>query len=92
MEGDDLDITESELLEALRKAFAGVTDTDGYLTMAELEAETGASPTAILRELHRLDRQGLLDVAEVKKPNIARRLSSKPAYKMLSEAESAPDS
>lgn len=78
----ELNITESQLLEALLHA-ASPDNPEGAMTMQDLRQELGWGYQKIRAELHRLNREGKLEVTRVILPDLTGRMAPRPAYRVL---------
>lgn len=81
---DEIDqMTEDELVEAiLVEAQAVEAEGGGYLTTGELVARAGRPKPWVLRQLHRLDGQGRLEVSMVPRRTLAGYVQKRVAYRL----------
>lgn len=82
MAEEELVVTESELLEALRKAMeaAGGEEAGGALTVKQLQKELDWTQYKVYAGLDELD--DLIECVWVKMMDRARRMSKRPAYRL----------
>ena len=77
-----IQMTEHELIAALRDAEKGSSGSDGYASRQELQEALGWGADATKARLRALHRQGRLVVAFRQVPDITGRLNKIPTYKV----------
>ncbi len=87
MEGRvSVSISESEILDELRRAFAARGDSGdfpGAVTCGELIEAMGMYPLTIRTEIKRLLRAGVVECVKVRRPSIDGRNACVPAYRLV---------
>lgn len=81
-----MNITQDDLLEALRDALGGPPESEG-VTMADLCASTGYGNKALRRALVALAAQGRLEVGRSRRPTLDGRIAPVPCYRLRGETE-----
>jgi DeoR/GlpR family transcriptional regulator of sugar metabolism len=83
-------VTENELLAALRQAFEKPSSDDeppGVMTTAELSDSLGISRKTVRRLLGKIDRQGMLEVHNIYRPTLHRQTVEVPGYRLKEKME-----
>jgi hypothetical protein len=84
----ELNVTESELLEALRRAAVDREDTQGAMTSRQLADALEWTRDRVYKELHRLRNAGQLEVHWIPALDVAGRRVRVPGYRLVRDDES----
>lgn len=79
-----MSMTENELLEAIQEALLKDSGSSGHLTMNEISEATGMSYKRVTAVLHRLKKEGRLEIKQVYRETLSGRMAPSPAYRILS--------
>ncbi|HEX6940224.1 MAG TPA: hypothetical protein VF158_12490 [Longimicrobiales bacterium] len=82
MDSSRVDPTESQLLDALRQAFASDGTADGFTT-TELADQLGWHTAKVRAALHRLRKDGLVEPVRVIRENLAGGVQPVPGYRLV---------
>lgn len=75
-------VTESDLLEALRDAFASAEASEDALTTADLVEACGRGEETVRKALRALERKGQLEVVRVRRRRLDGQIQVYPAYRL----------
>lgn len=84
--GERVDITESQVLEALQNALDTVGDEPGW-TREELEAIWGKNEKLVIRTVKKLIRAGKMETCRVQRQNIGGVWAPRIAYRLVENDE-----
>lgn len=77
-------VTESELIDALRKAAEpGSSDTEGALTVAEMAARTNRCEKYVRDNIRKMLAEGRAELVRIPRTAIDGRLQNLPAYRLV---------
>lgn len=76
-----MNITTSELLEAVKSAVGAHVNPDDAFTVTELSDALGNSRTLTCRKIRLLQKESLVDVVKVQRPRIDGMMTLVPAYR-----------
>lgn len=84
---DRIEVTESELIAALRAAFDAPGEDDGSLTIRELAAATGWGAAKAREHLRRLIQDGAAEPVRSPRTNLAGQRQPVVAYRLTRKAQ-----
>lgn len=87
MEGKELDITENDLIEALRQAAECGGDAEGAISVDELRVALGWGKTRIREILRDLKMDGRLEIVWVPSESLDGKRIVKPAYRLVDKQD-----
>lgn len=82
-----MNISTSELLEAVRSATGSHVNPDDAFTVAELSEALGNSRGLTCQKIAQLQKEGLVEVLRVSRPRIDGAMGVVPAYRFRSKAK-----
>jgi hypothetical protein len=80
-----IELTERDLIEAVLASAEAQGAAQGALTTAELAEQAGMSYTLTLAKLHRLQKEGRLEVVRMRRQSLDGRTTWVPAYRLKGE-------
>lgn len=81
-----VELTVSEILEALRVAGEPAQDPEGYFTVTELSQAAGIADRTLRTWLLQLKKAGRLSVSQVRREQLSGTFKNVPAYRLREKA------